>query len=167
MQHSIAHVGLVAPQDLVRFKALNVAADVSPPIWIPGPYSASMAAALGKARNDNFIPVADLVKAGAHVVYGSDWPAIASSFNPWPHLQSMVDRSTGEHQRIDLRTAMNTMTGAAAAHLGLSKRIGSIERGKSADFVILSADPFQVATSAIGTIAPMTTVFEGKEVFRK
>ena len=167
VQHSIAHVGLVSPEDLGRFKALNVAADIAPPIWIPGPYSASMTAALGKARYENFIPVASLVKAGAHVFYGSDWPAIASTFNPWPHLQSMIDRSIGEHQRVDLRTAMNTMTGAAAAHLGLSNRIGSIEKGKSADFVILSADPFQVPTSAIGAIAPMTTVFEGKEVYRK
>jgi len=167
VQHSIAHVGLVAPEDLGRFKALNVAADIAPPIWIPGPYSASMTAALGKVRYENFIPVADLVKAGALVVYGSDWPAIASTFNPWPHLQSMIDRSIGEHQRVDLRIAMHTMTGAAAAHFGLSNRIGSIEKGKSADFVILSADPFQVPTSAIGAIGPTTTVFEGKEVFRK
>ena len=167
VQHSIAHVGLVSPEDLVRFKTLNVAADIAPPIWIPGPYSASMLAALGKERYENYIPVADLVKADARVIYGSDWPAIAFSFNPWPHLQSMVDRSIGTHQRIDLRTAIHTMTGAAAAHLGLSSRLGSIEKGKSANFLILSADPFQVPTSAIGAIAPMTTVFEGNEVFRK
>ena len=41
---------------------------------------------------------------------------------------------------------MRGLTLAGAEMLGLEDRIGSLERGKDADFVVLSGDPFSVYT---------------------
>jgi predicted amidohydrolase YtcJ len=167
LPHQIAHVGLVAPSDLPRFKQLRAVADISPPIWIPGPYSQSVVATIGQARYERYIPTADLLHAGALVAYGSDWPAVAASFNPWPHLESLVDRSIGPAQRIPLRDAVATMTIGAATALRLEQRVGSIEVGKSADMVVLDRDPFQVQVSQIGGTQVQLTIFEGRDVYRR
>jgi imidazolonepropionase-like amidohydrolase len=47
--------------------------------------------------------------------------------------------------------ALEAVTLAAARHLGLAGRIGSIEPGKDADLVLLSGDPLGVRTEVLGT----------------
>lgn len=55
--------------------------------------------------------------------------------------------------------AIYALTMAGAIMLDLDKRIGSLERGKDADFVILSGDPLSVYTHVLETWV------EGKKVF--
>jgi hypothetical protein len=43
---------------------------------------------------------------------------------------------------------------------------GSLERGKLADFVVLSADPTTVAPTEIADIKVVETIKEGKTIFR-
>lgn len=53
----------------------------------------------------------------------------------------------------------------AAHSIGLEEVVGSIEPGKAADFVVLSADPTAVAVTGIGRIEPTATWVNGKEVY--
>ena len=60
---------------------------------------------------------------------------------------------------LDRQTALKSLTINGAAMLDLDDRIGSLEPGKDADFVILDGDPFSVYTRTLETWV------EGQKVF--
>jgi imidazolonepropionase-like amidohydrolase len=70
-------------------------------------------------------------------------------------------RSAGMAVRVGMsrEKALYGMTMANAIMLDLDKRVGSLENGKDADFVILSGDPLSVYTHVLQTWV------EGKKVF--
>ena len=55
--------------------------------------------------------------------------------------------------------ALRSLTLSGAEMLDLEERIGSLESGKDADFVVLSGDPFSIYTKVLETWV------EGKRVF--
>ncbi len=55
--------------------------------------------------------------------------------------------------------ALEALTLAGARHLGLEERVGSLEPGKDADFVVLSGDPFSTYTRVLETWV------EGERIF--
>ncbi|GII52750.1 amidohydrolase [Planotetraspora thailandica] len=80
-RHHIAHVQLVADDDLPRFAELDVTATVQP-LWaaeIPG-MRKTYEPLLGGSRVDRQYPFGGLLRAGARLAAGSDWPV--SSPNP-------------------------------------------------------------------------------------
>ncbi|HWM29788.1 MAG TPA: amidohydrolase family protein, partial [Woeseiaceae bacterium] len=56
--------------------------------------------------------------------------------------------------------ALEGLTLANARMLGLDERIGSLDEGKDADFVILSGDPFSVYTRVLETWVEGRNVFD-------
>jgi imidazolonepropionase-like amidohydrolase len=56
--------------------------------------------------------------------------------------------------------ALEGLTMAGARMLGLDERIGSLEEGKDADFVVLSGDPFSVYTRVLETWVEGRNVFD-------
>jgi predicted amidohydrolase YtcJ len=117
--------------------------------------------------------------AGVLLSFGSDWPGTNAAWYPAKPILGIyaaVTRQTltGEpaggwypEERIDVETALRayTVNNAWVAHEEGSK--GSLTPGKLADLVVLSADPFQVAPSAIKDIRVLITMVGGKVVFRR
>jgi len=71
----------------------------------------------------------------------------------------------GPAQRVDVLTALKAMTIWPAWQKHEEKSKGSIEPGKLADFVILSADPTAVDPETIDRIKVVETIKEGKTVY--
>ena len=94
----------------------------------------------------------DLEKAGADVAFHTDDPITDSR---------LFLRQAGLAVRTGMskEKALEGLTLAGARMLGMEDRIGSLEDGKDADFVILSGDPFSVYTHI------EQTWIEGKKVF--
>ena len=99
-----------------------------------------------------FKTAAVLDKAGVLVGFNTDDPITDSR---------IFLRSAGLAVRAGLspEKALYAMTMAGARMLGLESRIGSLELGKDADFVVLSGDPLSVYTHI------EQTWVEGKKVF--
>ena len=75
-------------------------------------------------------------------------------------------RIVGPEHRVDVITALKAMTIWPAYHHFEEKTKGSLERGKLADFAILSKDPTAVEPTTIADIKVTETVKEGKTIFR-
>lgn len=72
----------------------------------------------------------------------------------------------GPQHRVDVITALKAMTLWPAYQHFEESRKGSLEVGKLADFVILSADPTAVDPEKLDTLKVTETVKEGETIFR-
>lgn len=175
-RHEIAHSSFVHDLDKPRFKELNAVAEISPRLWFPNPVTPMQIAVLGKARVNRCHQIRQLLDSGADLTYGSDWPAAAADCNPWIGLAGMVTRrhpfglfegAIGEDQAVPLERALPLFTTNAARSMGLGAVTGSLEVGKSADFIVLEADIFTLSPRELASVKPLHTVFEGVTVFSR
>lgn len=104
-------------------------------------------------KNKGFHTPAVLAKAGCQVSIITDSPVIEERY-----LALCAGRAI--FQGLDEFTALQAITINAAKHAGIEDRVGSIEEGKDADFVILRGNPFAVDTRI------EYTIIDGKTVYR-
>jgi len=179
LAHRLAHAGYIHPDDMPRFKALNVIADFSPYIWFPSPITDSVVNAVGQPRGEQYFPAKTLLAMGAPLLTGSDWPSAVETPNPWPGIESIISRqnpfavekyenqSFWLEQRISLPQALKLFTLSNARAMKLAHKSGSIEIGKSADFIVLNHNLFEIPVENISDTEVLATWFEGKQVYSK
>jgi predicted amidohydrolase YtcJ len=173
-RHGITHLELIDSADIPRFRELGVVANFEP-LWADGdtyltkltePY-------LGAARSRWLYPIASVVRSGAVVTGGSDWPV--SSLNPLDGIETgITHRDPGDtsgppwrpEQRVDLTTmiALYTINAAWAHHL--ERETGSIEVGKLADLIVLDRNLFELPAVRIHEARVLRTFLEGRTVYR-
>lgn len=172
-KYHIAHGQFVQEQDIPRFAELDVTADISPSLWFPGVISEAIATVLPAERASKMQPNRSLLDAGARIAGGSDWP-VSVSPNAWEGIYGLVTRQdpTGEfpgtlwpEQAISLPEAIRVYTTNSAQAMGLDDVTGSLAPGKSADFIVLSANPYEIETEQIAHIKTLQTWFAGRKVF--
>ncbi|MFF5921017.1 amidohydrolase [Streptomyces flavochromogenes] len=146
-RHHLAHLQVVHPDDLPRFASLDALANVQP-LWAAHePQMDELTIPfLGPERSSWQYPFGDLVRAGATLVAGSDWPV--SSPDPLAGIHVAVNRrepgTTDDRvflpeQRLDLPTALAAYT-AGSAHANGHDDAGSLRAGNLADLVVLDRD---------------------------
>lgn len=169
----IAHGQYVDPVDVPRLAELDVVADLSPPLWFPGVIVEAICACIPRERAERLHPNRDLLDAGARLAGGSDWPVMPSP-NPWYGIQGLVSRAdpTGSfprrlwpEQAITVAEALHAYTLGGAQAMGTDDVTGSLEVGKSADFVVLDRDPFAVPVDQLGATVTEQTWFAGRKVY--
>ncbi|MCW2288257.1 hypothetical protein EDF60_0814 [Leucobacter luti] len=172
-RYQVAHGQFVHPDDVPRFGALGVAADISPFIWVPGPIVEAIREVLPRERADQMQPNRSLLDAGAVVAGGSDWP-VSPSPNAWEGIHGLVTRAdpSGSYpgtlwpeQAISLAEAIAAFTIGGAEAMGLAAETGSLTVGKSADFVLLSRDPFAYPETELVETTVTETWFAGRLVY--
>ncbi len=170
LRHELAHAGYIHPDDVPRFAALDAVADISPILWHPSPIIGAIVSALGR-RGELYFPVRDLLDSNALVVAGTDWPAVTPSANPWGGIEALVSRRdpTGvtegqlwAEQAVTLEEALRIYTLNGALALRLGEVTGSVEVGKSADFIVLDRNLFEVPIDDVGETEVTMTFFEGR-----
>lgn len=174
--HHIAHASYIHPDDYQRFAELGVAADLSPMIWYPTTFLEGHRAVMGTERAEKFWPNADLIKAGALLAGGSDWPVIPNP-DPWNGIEGLVTRENPsgafagqalwKEQAVDVATAVAIFTINSAKAIGIEALTGSLTPGKSADIIVLDQNIFEVPAKRISRTQVLTTYFEGRAVFER
>ncbi|MGH7513542.1 MAG: amidohydrolase [Gemmatimonadales bacterium] len=171
----IAHLELIDPADIPRFRQLGVVANFQAR-WANGDeYLTKMTEpALGPARSRWLYPIASVARTGAVVAGGSDWSV--SSLDPLEAIEvGITHREPGDTvtppwnpaERVDLPTMLALYTINAAWAYHLEGETGSIEVGKLADLIVLDRNLFALPTSRIHEAKVIRTVAKGRTVFRR
>jgi predicted amidohydrolase YtcJ len=174
LRHHIAHLELIDPSDIPRFKRLGVAANFQALWAYADPYITDLTIPiLGPARSRWLYPIGSVARTGAVIVGGSDWSV--SSMNPLEAIQVAMTRRAPDdppgdvwipEERVDLETMLRayTINGAWLSHEERAR--GSLEPGKAADIIVLDRDLFKTPASEVSRAKVLLTLIEGREVFR-
>jgi len=168
----VAHGQFIADDDLARFAQLGVTADISPALWFPGVIVEAIRTVRAEPQASELQPNRSLLDTGAIVAGGSDWP-VAPDPSPWIGICGLVTRQDpsrvfpGElwpEQAVTLEEALAAYTIDGARAIGIDEFAGSIEPGKSADFVVLDRDPFAIDPLDLVHVRAAETWFAGERV---
>jgi predicted amidohydrolase YtcJ len=132
---------------------------------------------LGKRRADDEYPMRSFFSEGVLVASSSDYPVTLPP-NPLTGIETGVLRwyqgvSSGSEalwpsERCTVRQMIDSFTINGSKSLFLEKTSGSIEVGKSADFVILSRNILKIPVKQIGDpkqTRVLATYFQGRKIF--
>ena len=163
---AIEHLFIGRPDHYPRIRALGVVVSAQDHLYLAAP---SMAKYWGRARAEQVTPVRTFLDEKLLVAGGTDSPVIP--YNPFWAMYHFITRDTisdgvyGATQRITREEALRIYT-INNARLTFEESIkGSIEPGKLADLVVLSADFLSVPESAVPSIRPLATMVGGRFVY--
>jgi predicted amidohydrolase YtcJ len=173
-RHHIAHLELIHPDDIPRFRELDVIANVQPMWSTYPPYVEDLIEnKIGQERARWLEINGSFLDHGVMVAYGSDW--FVTSPNPMDLIEAAVTRIRpsmsldikresepplpGEEVNVGDAIASYTINGAFLNHQ--DSTTGSIEIGKLADLVVLSDNLFDVDPIRISEVKVLLTVMDG------
>ncbi|MDT7803322.1 MAG: hypothetical protein QOI78_6755 [Actinomycetota bacterium] len=167
-RHHLAHLQVVHPGDIPRFRRLGATATIQPLWAVHEPQMDELTIPfLGPERAAWQYPFGALLRSGATLAAGSDWPV--SSPDPLQGIHVAVNRVPyGEDvpafypdQRIDLGAAIAAYT-AGSAYVNHLDDTGTIRVGHHADLVVLDRDPFDGPEREIGAAKAAMTFTGGR-----
>jgi predicted amidohydrolase YtcJ len=167
-RHRIEHCGVSRPEDVARMAQLGV---------IPVPQGRfvneigdGMRTALGEDRMAWCYRGRSFLDAGLPLPASSDRPVVNGA--PLLGLADLVRRrtSTGvalaSHEQLTPAEAIRAYTWGSAFAAFREKRVGTLEPGRLADLVVLSADPLEVlGTDADEALRVVATVIGGATMY--
>ncbi len=125
----------------------------------------------------NAYPFREVMQAGATLVAGSDAPVDTRDPRPFVNMALAVTRrhpgepALNPGQAISIRDVIDAYTINGARFLRRDAVAGSLEVGKSADFIVLDRDILQLAehghADSIAGTRVLDTWFEGRRVFAR
>ena len=183
---TIAHAQLVSPEDVGRigrdhiYVAFTYAwADTDPE------YDMSVIPFIDRVKDGSFAalhdpanyymrqayPVRSIKTAGGVLVAGSDAPVDTRDPRPFVNMQFAVMRAIPGQPALNAGEAITlpeviqayTLDGARA--LGRQAEFGSLEPGKSADFIVLDRDILAIPIEQVGATKVLETWFMGRKVY--
>lgn len=158
------HCFLVNVKDLPKAKQLGVGFSCAPKYVESAP---SVATAYGEEVANNFmVPVKSMINNGVHMVFESDRDVYT-----WYDLEILLTRKDrrgkvwGAHEKLSKQEALNSITRWAAEYVMKGDKIGSLEKGKLADLVVLDKDYLTIPDEQVSDLRPQLTMMDGKVVF--
>jgi predicted amidohydrolase YtcJ len=162
-RHRLTHIEYVLPSDYQRFNQLNVTADAQvagdftqPENWHENDDF------IGADLNNANIPIKSLHQANARITLSSDWDV--SSLNPFIGLQNAVTRTP---QELSLANAIKAYTINPAYVMRQETKVGTLEVGKEADFIVLSQNLFDIQPNQINQSIVLKTYLKGELIYER
>ncbi len=162
---TLHHVGYFTDDQADEMQELGIEASANPYyLWaLADKYSKH---GLGKKRATNMVHMKSLKDRNIPFSLHSDFGM--APLEPLTLAWTAVNRMTSEDslvsqdQRIDVYTAMQGITINAARTLNLEDEIGSIKRGKRANFTLLAQNPLKVNPMHIKDIKVLGVIYNGE-----
>ncbi|MBU8878601.1 amidohydrolase [Bacillus sp. FJAT-29790] len=167
-RHRIEHVQTASFNDLETMKQLGIAASFFiNHVYFWGDRHRDIF--LGQERASRINPLAEAVELDLLFTLHSDCPItpISPLFSVWAAVNRVTRNGNvlGEDQKIDVLTALKSMTIYGAELNFEEKEKGTIEVGKRADFAVLAKNPLTCPTEEIKDIPVLATIIDGKVVW--
>ncbi|MCW2770942.1 MAG: amidohydrolase [Aeromicrobium sp.] len=171
-RHHLAHVQVVAAEDVPRFAALDVTVNAQP-LWacrddqmddLTLPFLSP------PARRQQYV-FRSLIDAGARIVFGSDWPV--SSPDPFAGMHVAVNRiAPGDgrgpllaEQAMTVPEAIDAYTAGSSWINGSEASTGTIRPGHAADLAVIDRDVLAIDPTEIVDVQVLQTWVDGVQVF--
>ena len=167
-RHVIDHCALgPRPEQYERIKRLGIIMSCGPKYVAS--YGPRVLRDYGEKYTDWVAPMKGMIDAGVATVWETDEHPNGTSV--FIYLDLAVRRVArdgtviGQNQKLDRVIALKTATSWASEYVLRENVIGTLERGKWADFLVLNQDYFTVPEEKIRDVRPLITVVGGKNVF--
>ncbi len=170
LRHRIEHAQVLTLEDLARFETLDVIASMQP---THATSDKNMAGdRLGEARLAGAYAWSRVLESGARMAGGSDFPVEPP--NPLYGLHAAVTRQDREGEppggwRVDealsREQALSLFTEDAAYAGHAEDRVGRLEPGFAADFILIDGDYFEIPAEDIWKLKVLKTFVDGEVVF--
>ena len=172
-RHHIAHIQLIHPDDIGRFATLGAVAN-GQPFWASRePQMTDLTIPfIGPRRAAWQYPFGSLLRAGATLAFGSDWPV--STPDPFLEIEvattrvAVDDRGTEPLFAVECispEQAIAAFTTGAAFVNHLDDATGTLEPGKLADIAVLDRNIVEPSDRPIGDTKVLMTMVEGEVVY--
>ena len=168
----IEHAQVVDPADIPRIAKAGIIASMQPTHQTSDRTMAE--ARLGSERLKGAYAWQTIAQSGATLAFGSDFPV--ESPNPFHGLAAAVSRQGLDgmppggwrpQERVSFEQALAGFT-RGAAYAGFAEdRIGSLDAGKYADFILVDRDVSQVSPSELARTQVLETWVGGKKMWSR
>lgn len=166
----VEHAQIIDPVDISRFAATGTIASMQPVHQTSDRLMAE--ARLGPQRINGAYAWKSLLDSGAVLAFGTDVPVESS--NPFAGVAAAMTREDAAGQpfggwvpseRLSREQAWQAYTQGAAYAAFAEDRLGSLEPGKRADFLIVDQDMMLATPAQIRKMQVLQTWIAGKPVF--
>ncbi len=172
LRNRVEHAQVVGREDMARFAPLQLIASMQP---VHATSDMNMAQdRLGAERILGAYAWQDFLAQGTVVAAGSDFPVEAP--DPFHGLHAAVTRQDQRGrppggwypaQRLSLEQALRAFTLDAAFAAHQEDRLGTLEPGKWADFILLDRDIFSIPSEELWQVQVEETWVAGRRVFAR
>jgi len=160
-RHRVEHAEVLTDELVERFAEAGVVASVQPNFHKWAREGGLYETRLGPERTRESNPLGSLLEAGVPLAFGSGAMPIGPLFG----VEQAVTAPAPE-QRVGVTEALRAYT-LGSAYAGFDEdRMGTVERGKLADLVVLDESPWEVDPGEIADIDVAMTVVDGCVVYR-
>lgn len=169
LRNRIEHLQVFADLDLERLRQLKPIASMQPIHLCADMIPADN---YWGARSKYAYAFRTLKNAGCLLAFGSDVPV--ESCNPFYGIYAAITKKDLDakpadgwypQEAITLQETLEAYTINTAIASGQQDVLGSLEKGKLADFVVLPADPFTLSPEEIRDMLPVATYVNGQCVY--
>lgn len=166
----IEHFQIVDPADIPRIAPAGIIASMQPTHQTSDRLMAEKR--LGPDRLKGSYAWQTVLKSGARLAFGTDFPV--ESPNPFPGLSAAISRQDilGQppggwmpEERLSFAQGLGAYTRGAAYAGFAEQKIGSLEPGKWADFILVDRDPTAGDAQSLARTQVLQTWVGGKKVF--
>lgn len=170
VRHRIEHNGMPKEDQMRRMGEIGVYG-IPQPHWL-FEKGETYVKTYGEERAKNFCPYAWYKKYNVPLIISSDAPVAVP--DPFNGIYAAVTRKTvngvdigGSEHKITVKEALSAYTINAAKAIHMEDKIGSLEVGKYADFVVIDKNPLEVDENEIVNIEVVETWINGEKVYTK
>jgi predicted amidohydrolase YtcJ len=172
LRHRIEHAQVVALSDIPRFREIGIIPSMQPTHATSDMNMAEQR--VGAERIKGAYAWRTFLKQGSRIACGSDFPV--ESPNPFFGIHAAVTRqdaqgrpAAGWHadQAMTLKEAFRCFTLDAAYAAHQENALGSLEKGKWADFIVIDQDLFNMPVKDLHKTGVLQTWVAGRQVYQR